>query len=462
MNAPYIITRRRLLKSIASAGAVSAAGTFEGLGLSAALAQTAPTDYKALVCVFLFGGNDANNLIVPMETAEYNLYSTGRGGSTNGGIAIPSDQLLGIRPKTLNKAYGLHPSMGPLKTLFDAGKMAAVTNIGTLAEPMTKAEYTAASKLRPEQLFSHSDQQMQWQTSVSRGIERTGWGGRLADVVGPTNGSNFPMVTSVAGSALYINGNTPRVVVIPQSGTFGLSTFGSATDTTNRVNAMKNMMNLPAGNDFVMEADDVIAQALGASDLLNPIISVNTSPVNTHFTGINTGIGNQLRQVAKLIEARAAIGLKRQIFFVSIGGFDTHTNQITAHNNLYGQLAPALKAFYDATVALGVANQVTTFTMSDFGRTLKQASGGGSDHGWGSHQLVIGGAVRGQEFYGQFPNQTLGGPSDLSTNGRWIPTTSVDQYGATLAKWFGVSASDMSTVFPNIRRFSNTDLGFLA
>ncbi|NJR72138.1 MAG: DUF1501 domain-containing protein [Gammaproteobacteria bacterium] len=166
--------------------------------------------------------------------------------------------------------------------------------------------------------------------------------------------------------------------------------------------------------------------------------------------------------MAKLIEARASIGVKRQIFFVALGGFDTHINQITAHNNLYGQLGPALKAFYDATVQMGVANQVTTFTMSDFGRTLKQASGAGSDHGWGSHQIVLGGAVRGQEFYGTFPNHTLGGPNDVSTNGRWIPTTSVDQYGATLAKWFGVSNADMSTVFPNIRRFSNTDLGFLS
>ncbi len=463
MNAPYIITRRRLLKAIASAGAVSATGTLEGLGLSAALAQSAPvTDYKALVCVFLFGGNDANNLIVPMDTAEYNLYVTARGTTASGGVAIPQAQLLGITPRTLNKNYGMHPAMTNMKSLFDAGKMAMLTNVGTLAEPLTKAEYTAASKARPEQLFSHSDQQLQWQTSVSRGIERTGWGGRLADVVGPSNGSNFPMITSIAGSAIYVNGNTPRVVAVPSTGTFGLSTFGAAAATTARETALKNIMNLDAGNDFVRESDDLFAQAIGASDVINPIITANNTTITPIFVNATSNIGNQLRQVAKLIEARNTIGLKRQIFFVSLGGFDTHTNQIASHNTLYGQLDAALKAFYDATVQMGVANQVTTFTMSDFGRTLKQASGGGSDHGWGNHQMMLGGAVRGQEFYGTFPNHTLGGPNDVSTNGRWIPTTSVDQYGATLAKWFGVSPSNMATVFPNIGKFSNTDLGFLS
>jgi uncharacterized protein (DUF1501 family) len=463
MNAPYIITRRRLLKAIAGAGAVSATGTINGLGLSAALAQSAPVnDYKALVCVFLFGGNDSNNMIVPLETAEYNLYSASRGGSTNGGIAIPAAELLGIKPKTLNKNYGLHPSMGPLKTLFDAGKLAAVTNMGTLVEPLTKAEYQAARKARPEQLFSHSDQQLQWQTSVSKGIERTGWGGRLADVIGPSNGNNFPMITSIAGSAVYLNGNTPRVLAIPSTGTFGLSTFGSAATQALTSTAMKSMMNLNTGNEFVTEADDLLAQAIGASDIINPIITSTNSQVVSVFGNVNNGISNQLKQVARLIEARNTIGLKRQIFFVSLGGFDTHTNEIAAHNTLYGQLAPALKAFYDATERMGIADKVTTFTMSDFGRTLKQASGAGSDHGWGNHQLVIGGAVRGQEFYGDFPNHTLGGPSDVSTNGRWIPTTSVDQYGATLARWFGVSPSNMATVFPNINRFSNRDLGFLA
>ncbi len=462
MNAPYVITRRRLLQAIASAGAVSATGTIDGLGLSAALAQSAPlNDYKAIVCVFLFGGNDANNLIVPLETAEYNLYETARGSQATQGLTLTREELLPIRPVTLAKNYGLHPAMTAIKPLFDTGKMAVVANVGTLAEPLTKAEYTAATKARPDQLFSHSDQVLAWQTSIAKGIVRTGWGGRLADVVGPTNASNFPMVTSIAGSAIYTNGDTPRVLAIPSTGTFALSTFGAAAANTARETALKNMINLNAGNDFVREADDVFAQAIGASAVINPIITATNTTITPIFVNAATNIGNQLRQVAKLIEARNTIGLKRQIFFVSIGGWDTHTNQIANHNNLYGQLGPALKAFYDATVMMGVANQVTTFTMSDFGRTLRPASGAGTDHGWGSHQLIIGGAVRGQEFYGDFPNLTLGGPNDVSTNGRWIPTTSVDQYGATLAKWLGVSATDMPTVFPYINRFSNKDLGFM-
>ncbi len=467
MNAPYIITRRRLLKAIAGAGAVSATGTLDGLGLSAALAQIAPVaDYKALVCVFLFGGNDANNLVVPMDTAEYNLYVSARGTTASGGVAIPQAQLLGITPTTLNKNYGLHPAMTGMKTLFDSGKMALLTNVGTLAEPLTKAEYTAATKAKPDQLFSHSDQQLQWQTSVSVGIERNGWGGRLADVIGPSNGSNFPMITSIAGAAVYLNGNTPRLVAVPSTGSFGLAALSAATANaaaeTARVTALTNMINLDAGNDFTREADDLFAQAIGASNVINPIITADNTTITPIFANATSNIGTQLRQVAKLIEARNTIGLKRQIFFVSLGGFDTHTNEIKTHDTLYGQLDAALKAFYDATVQMGVANQVTTFTMSDFGRTLKQASGGGSDHGWGNHQMMVGGAVRGKEFYGTFPNHTLGGPNDVSTNGRWIPTTSVVQYGATLAKWFGVAPSDMATVFPSIGKFSNTDLGFLA
>ena len=458
----YIITRRRMLQGISSAGALTAANALQVLGLSNALAQTAPaTDYKALVCVFLFGGNDANNLVVPNDAAGYNLYSTARGGAT--GIAIPQAELISISPKSLAATYGFHPQLSSLKPVWDAGKLAVMCNVGTLVEPLSKADYSNVQKAKPQQLFSHADQQNQWQAAISADFSRTGWGGRMADVAGKLNGSAvFPMISSIAGSALFTAGVTPRVLALPSTGSFGLSGFNNTAASQARLNTLKALTNLDSSNDFVREADDVMAQGLGASDILNPIITSTNTTITPLFINARTSIGNQLQQVAKLIEARNTIGLKRQIFFVSIGGFDTHTNEINTHNNLYGQVAPALKAFYDATVLMGVANQVTTFTMTDFGRTLKQASGGGSDHGWGNHQLMMGGAVKGGDFYGQFPNHTLGGPDDLSTNGRFIPTTSVDQYGATLAKWFGVAPSDLAIVFPNIGRFSNTDLGFLA
>ncbi len=462
----YIITRRRMLQGISSAGALTAVNALQILGLSNALAQTAPaSDYKALVCVFLFGGNDANNLVVPNDAAGYSLYSSARGAipPITTGIAIPQTELISINPASLSTPYGFHPQLSSLKPVWDAGKLAVMCNVGTLVEPLSKADYSNVQKAKPQQLFSHADQQNQWQAAISADFSRTGWGGRMADVAGKLNGSAiFPMITSIAGSALFTAGVTPRVLAIPSTGSFGLSGFNTTAVSQARLNTLKALTNLDSSNDFVREADDVLAQGLGASDVLNPIITSTNTTITPLFINARTSIGNQLQQVAKLIEARNTIGLKRQIFFVSIGGFDTHTNELNTHNNLYGQVAPALKAFYDATVLMGVANQVTTFTMTDFGRTLKQASGGGSDHGWGNHQLMMGGAVKGGDFYGKFPNHTLGGPDDLSTNGRFIPTTSVDQYGATLAKWFGVAPSDLATVFPNIGRFSNTDLGFLA
>ena len=461
-HSPLIFSRRKFLLGAGALGATSALGTIEGLGLMRALAQTAPAnDYKALVCLFLGGGNDGNNLVIPRDNAQYNLYSSARGGTS--GLAIAQSQLIAINPSSLSAGYGLHPQFQPLKPVWDAGKLALLCNVGTLVEPLTKADYSSSAKAKPEQLFSHSDQQLQWQAAISNDYSRTGWGGRLADVIGPLNGANtLPMIASIAGSALFTVGNTPKVVAIPSSGTFGLSGFNSTAASQARLKALKDLLLQDSSNEFVREADDVFAQAIDASNVMNPIISSTTTAITPLFNGLNTSIANQLRQVAKLIEARNTLGLKRQIFFVSLGGFDTHTGQIAAQNNLFAQMAPALKAFYDATVQLGIANQVTTFTLSDFGRTLKQASGGGSDHGWGNHQIIMGGAVKGGDFYGRFPDQTLSGPDDLSSNGRWIPTTSVDQYAATLASWLGVSASQLPLVLPNIGRFATSNLGFLA
>jgi uncharacterized protein (DUF1501 family) len=461
-RSPYIVTRRKFLLGSGALAASSALGMLENMGLMRAFAQAAPaSDYKALVCVFLFGGNDANNMIIPRDNAGYSQYAAARGGS--GGLAIAQSSLVPIDPKSLATGYGMHPQLQPLKTVWDAGKLAVLCNVGTLVEPLSKADYTSGAKVKPEQLFSHSDQQMQWQASISNDFSHTGWGGRLADVIGKVNGANtLPMIASIGGASLFSAGLTPRVIALPVSGSFGLSGFTSSTASQSRLKALKDILLLDSSSELVRAADDVMAQAIDASSIINPVITSTTSSITSVFANARNNLGNQLLQVAKLIEARAALGLKRQIFFVSLGGFDTHNNEINTHDQLYGQLGPALQAFYDATVQLGVAEQVATFTLSDFGRTLKAASGGGSDHAWGNHHLIMGGAVKGGDFYGRFPSLVLGGPDDVSNEGRWLPTTSVDQYAATLATWLGVGASDLSTVVPNIGRFAASNLGFLS
>lgn len=463
MNGFPMISRRRFLRSAGALGAVSAMGTLEGMGLVRALAQSAPVnDYKALVCIFLFGGNDGNNLVIPRDNAAYNRYASIRGASSAGGIAIPQDQLVAINPRSLTAGFGLHPQFAPLQSVWSDGKLAVACNVGTLQEPLTRTEYSQGTKARPEQLFSHSDQQAQWQAAISNQPSATGWGGRMADVLGSLNGSaTLPMVASIAGSTLFTTGNTPKTIALPSSGSFGLSGFTNSATSQARLNALRELLLLDSSNEFVREADDVFAQAIDASNTLNPILSGSVASLDSIFANARTSIGNQLLQVAKLINARTTIGLKRQIFFVSLGGFDTHANELNTHDTLYGQLAPAMRAFYDATVQLGVANQVTAFTLSDFGRTLQPASGGGSDHAWGNHHLIMGGAVKGGDFYGTFPQHVLGGPDDAGAEGRWIPTTSVDQYAATLASWMGVSNTDLPLVLPNIGRFASRNLGFL-
>ena len=458
-------SRRKFILQSSALTAVSALSTLDGMGLMNAFAQSAPaSDYKALVCVFLFGGNDGNNTVIPRDTEAYNAYAAARGGpSASGGLAIPQSSLVPINPRSLAAGFGLHPALSDLKTVWDAGKLAVLANVGPLVEPVTKADYLSGRKNLPQSLFSHSDQQSQWQSSVSDQLSSTGWGGRLADVARTFNGSStLPMITSVSGSPLFSVGTGSNVVAIPVTGRFGLNGFGNSAYSTNRLGALKNLLLLTSGNNFVSEADNVFAQAINAANVINPVIAANSTTVSAAFAGASSSIASQLLQVAKLIEARNTLGLKRQIFFVSLGGFDTHSAQINDQDDLFAKLGPAMKAFYDATVALGVANQVTTFTMSDFGRTLKPASGGGSDHAWGSHHFIMGGAVKGGDFYGTFPTLALSGPDDAGYEGRWIPTTSVDQYAATLATWLGVSSAELSLVTPNIGRFATPNLGFLS
>ncbi|MEY2879000.1 MAG: hypothetical protein RLZZ15_1380 [Verrucomicrobiota bacterium] len=421
------------------------------------------SDYKALVCLFLNGGNDANNLLIPTGSG-YAAYASARSN-----LALPQTGLLPLSPKTSDgRTWGLHAAMPELQSLFGAGRAAVVANVGTLVYPTTKAQYTAGAVPLPPQLFSHSDQQVQWQHSVPDKPTATGWGGRIADLLSAFNSSNdVSMSISVAGKNTFQIGN---VVTQYAVGTTSASTLvGNTTSLTPtstdsiRFRAQKDLF--AAAQPGLLESafGTVSNDAIVSADLLNGVLAT-TPALTTVFP--NTTAGNQLRMVSRLIAASTALGLKRQVFFVQLGGWDTHASQLAnatptsgVHADLLAQVSQAVNAFYNATVELGIANQATLFTASDFGRTYR-SNGDGSDHGWGSHAFVVGGAVKGTDIYGKMPTLTVNGPDDTGL-GRWIPTTSVDEYAATLATWFGVSATDLSTVLPNIGRFKTRNLGFV-
>ena len=459
MKTVKLHSRRAFLRQAAALSSAGLASHFDLIsGIGAANAQTA-SDYKALVCVFMFGGNDGNNTVIPLDSAEYAEYAAAR--PTVSGIQLAQGSLLPILPTNSGTPLGLHPALVQVQALFNQNKAAVLANVGTLLAPTSQAQYNAGQ--RPLSLYSHSDQQAQWQSSISGGAAGTGWGGRLADSVAPYNAATgFPVITSLDGTVLFATGATSMPLTIPVTGSFALAGYNSTAAANARLAALAQLQASDGGNVFAAGTNAIGAQALRLSATVNPILANTNSTIAPLFAGLSTNTSKQLYQVAKLIEARAATGAKRQIFFVQLGSFDTHNDQLNRQQNLFAELDPALKAFYDATAALGVGSQVTTFTLSDFGRTLQPASGGGTDHAWGSHHFIIGDAVRGGMLYGHYPQLILGGPSDAEKEGRWIPTTAVDQYGATLAKWFGVAPSQLAAVFPNLARFATSDLGFLS
>lgn len=443
-------SRREFLRCAACAAVGTAAITSTIWDLRLVRAATTGatfSDYKALVCLFLFGGNDANNLIVPNTGSDYTAYANARQG-----LALPQANLLPITPSISDgRSYGLHPSCTGLQTLFAAGKLAVLCNVGTLVGPVTRATYFNRTAALPPQLFSHNDQQVQWQTSIPDQPARTGWGGRAADLVFSANNSNVSMNISLAGTNIFEVGTQVSPYNVSSAGSVGLSGLSAS-----RLQAVKDLIALPHDNLFEKGFGQITDTAIKNNALLTSALA-GAPTISTVFP--NTSLGNQLKMIARLIAAAPSLGHKRQIFFASVGGYDLHGPQLTSHASLLGELSNSMKAFYDATAELKVDNSVTTFTASDFGRTLA-TNGQGSDHGWGSHQLVMGGAVQGQRLYGTFPTLAINGPDDTST-GRWIPSTSVDEYSATLARWFGVSSTDMPTVFPNLTRFARPDLGFM-
>lgn len=435
--------RRGLLKALLAGAAAPWVAPLQALAQS-----TGGTDYKALVCVFLYGGNDANNLIVPLEATQFSRYQRARSS-----LALSQASLLPITPtNTAGVQYGLHPAMTGVQGLFEAGQAAVVANVGPLRVPTTKAQYQSRSVPLPSGLFSHSDQQAAWQSSISDSLGRSGWGGRLTErlVAAGTNNRGYAAL-SVTGGNLWETGDQGLVPYkVGASGDFGFDFYDPAgTDALST--AIAATLAEPRSHLFQQAWLDAMSRSIEVQRVLSSALS-GTS-LTTVFP--NTGLGDQLQMIARLIAARGSLGLNRQVFFASLGGFDTHgDDQLQRQQALYTELNAAVTAFHAATVELGLGQQVTLFTGSDFGRTLA-SNGQGSDHGWGSHQLVVGGGVAGRRIAGRFPDLTLDGPDDVGS-GRWIPTTSVEQMAADLGAWLGASEAQLASVFTNLGAFSRT------
>ena len=431
-----------------------ATGLLLGVGRLANAQQQ--NDYKALVCVFLFGGNDGNNMVVPLDGA-YADYAKVRNAS---GLAIAADQFVPLPDEAGNARHGLHPALRPLvESLWAKQRLVLLFNTGPLLEPITRAGYLKAAA-RPDNLFSHADQQEFAQALVGSTQAGTGWGYRMARHV-TAGGSHLPSLISFSGNQRFLQGDVRQSLVLPARGNFGMNGSGPDPVAVARTEAFRTMW-AGAGSPIAAQAGAIVDSALSAASFVNPIINGPASPASEPFVALKSDISQQLQRVARLIEARDLVGNPRQVFFVSMGGYDTHVNQRYEQDRLLADLGTALKAFHDATESLGVADHVTTFTLSDFARTLKANTGGGTDHAWGNHHLIMGGAVRGQRSYGTFPTLATGGPDDAGNEGRWIPTTAYDQYVATLARWFGVGADGLRDITPNLARFKTGDLGFMA
>ncbi|MDM0081434.1 DUF1501 domain-containing protein [Variovorax sp. J31P179] len=486
---PAAHTRRAFLRR---SGQLAMAGTALPFALNLAAmgeaaAQAAPADdYKALVCVFLFGGNDYANTVITYDDPSYNAYSTIRVPQGAGGVAIAKDALAAtlLVPTVAlpdGRQYALHPSMTQLAGLFNTdGKVAVQLNVGPLVVPLTRAQYNNSNKKlypQPPKLFSHNDQQSTWQSSSPEG-STVGWGGNVGDLVLDQRQNTNALFTciSVAGNAVFLSGDQALQYQVSTSGAVGIrsikdgTTYGSSSVKA----AMAQLAQETRGHTLENEYNKVTQRAVQAETTVTSAIQTATFATDT-FGSLNTGLANQLKMVARLIRGRSTLGAKRQVFFVSMGGFDLHDNLIANQPGLMQQLSDAMAAFHRQMVAQGLADKVTAFTASDFGRTLA-SNGDGSDHGWGGHHFVVGGAVNGKAFYGTPQVVSINNDPKLAGyeghvgQGRLIPTTSVDQYGATLAKWFGVPDAELPGILPNLKNFGGNfngieypkNVGFMA
>lgn len=447
-----MFTRRNFIK-VGSAAVGSMA--LRPFGLLPALAQNGP-NYQALVCVFLFGGNDSNNTVVPQDSS-FAQYT-----SIRGSLALSSSELTAPVSSIKGPPISFHGKLPNVASMYGSKELAVVANVGPLVAPLTQAQYQNPQNGIdiPLNLFSHPDQQIAWQTAMAQGHSPTGWAGRVADYLAQAgvNSSKFPSFFSVAGNVIEGAGASTQPVALGPGQSLQLAGFNSSSASQARLNALTSMIADGSSISLVQATDDTLANSMSDANALTAALAKAT-PLKTQFP--TTSLGAQLQQVAQIIQVQSYLGMTRQIFFCSLGGFDTHAGELETHNNLYPQVDGALSAFYAATQELGVAQNVTTFTESDFSRTFQPTSGNGSDHGWGSHHMVFGGAVQGGRIYGSFPVFQLGGPNDTDVRGRWIPTIGIDQYGATLCSWFGIPSSALSAVFPNLANFPTANLGFM-
>jgi uncharacterized protein (DUF1501 family) len=527
-------SRRRFLRqaTCAAVGTIGMSTVLRDMRLiNSAIAQSnVSSDYKALICVFLNGGNDSNNMIIPTTPSEWQSYAATR----TAALAIPNTDGTGATALSLlgpggtvanpykdadGHTYGFHPAMPELQSLFNAGQCAVLLNVGSLSYPITKAQYQSGAVPQPPQLYSHSDQQTQWQTSIPDQPPTSGWGGRICDLLNANANPSgqISMAVTLAGSNIFEVGSAnaaPQYSVNTTSGAVSLNSLTSPSGTGLSLARYQAMQQILTGStstsgtggevgmaDLQMSAyANALNQAIYESGLLSTVLT-NNVPSNMSYlqyfgtgtninkvqtpnggTNFSSSLMAQMQMVLRLIDAgKNFLNMKRQVFFIQVGGYDTHTVQtqstatgifsnanviIGAQANLLAELSQTLGAFSQALTAMGVLrgdtsmqNRVTAFTVSDFSRTFP-SNGSGSDHGWGGHHLVVGGAVNGGATYGHLPILQVNGPSDTGT-GRWIPTTAVDQYAATLASWFGVDSSNLSTIFPNLRRFPSSNLGFI-
>jgi uncharacterized protein (DUF1501 family) len=442
-------SRRAFLQRAAAVSATGVAPWAINLAAIGEAAAQNATDYKALVCVFLYGGNDHANTLVPYDDASHAAYSRLRGGLATPRAAVAPTLLQPLASLPGGRQFALAPQLAPLKPVFDAGAMSVVLNVGTLVVPTTKAQYNARSVPLPPHLLSHNDQQSVWQAGAAEGAS-TGWGGRMADLVLSGNGQAIFTAVSVSGNAVFLSGRDAVQYQVTSNGSVAIDGIGSSLyGSSAAAQALRRLVTNAATSHVMQQAHTAVVQrSIDADAVLRTAVA--SSPTwSTPFPATN--LAGQLAMVARMIAARDTLRAKRQVFFVGIGGFDTHDSLASVHSSLLQEVGDAIAAFYAATRQMGVAQQVTTFTASDFGRTLT-SNGDGTDHGWGGYQFVVGDAVRGQSYVGKPPEMADNGPDDIGL-GRLVPTTAVQQLAASLATWMGVSSSMLDTVVPGVRNF---------